>query len=133
MEYGFARRIGLPMALLENRAGQFVKPGAESGADALARADGVAEASRATEVEHRSKDLRFFVPAPQGEGSYPIVSLSWILLYRAYQNAKISEALKRAMRWGLSATAQGIAVEMGYIPLPDDLVAMSKEALEAIH
>ena len=36
VEYGFARRLNLPMAALENRAGQFVAPSAESGQAGLA-------------------------------------------------------------------------------------------------
>ena len=36
VEYGFAKRLGLPMAHLENKAGNFVAPGAESSNAAVA-------------------------------------------------------------------------------------------------
>ena len=36
VEYGFAKRLGLPMAALQNKAGKFVAPSASSGQVALA-------------------------------------------------------------------------------------------------
>src|SRR5271166_2088298 len=36
VEYGYARQTGLPMAVLENRAGKFVKPDLKTGTNALA-------------------------------------------------------------------------------------------------
>ena len=30
-------------------------------------------------------NLRLFLPDPDGEDSYPIVSLSWLLLYERYR------------------------------------------------
>ena len=35
MEYGFAKRLGLPMAWLENKTGRFVEPNDDSGAETL--------------------------------------------------------------------------------------------------
>src|SRR5262245_52900962 len=73
VEYHFAKRLGLAMAHLQNRAGRFVEPGEQSGQSALA--------STARQIPD---NLRLFIPDPEGEASYPIVTYSWLLLYDHY-------------------------------------------------
>jgi phosphate transport system substrate-binding protein len=63
VEYGFARRLGLRMAWLENKAGEFVAPSAARGQAALAGTS-----------DQMPPDTRLFIPDPDGEGAYPIVS-----------------------------------------------------------
>jgi phosphate transport system substrate-binding protein len=120
MEYQFAKRLGLPMAILENKAGEYVAPTPESGSAGLGSAPEVPD------------DLRVFVPDPPGAGAYPIVGYTWLLLYRSYPDAAKRDALKAAVTWGLTE-GQPIAEEMGYIPLPDDMVDMARAKLDAIH
>jgi ABC-type phosphate transport system substrate-binding protein len=57
--------------------------------------------------------------------SYPIVSLSWVLLYGQYAEPEKAAALKEAMNWGLRE-GQPIAEEMGYIPLPEAIEAVAE-------
>lgn len=121
MEYGFAKRLGLPVASLENRDGDFVKPGAGSGQAALA-------AAAAADLP---ENLRLFVPDPPGPESYPIVTLSWLLLYGVYPEPEKAAALKAAVTWGLNQ-GQPIAEEMGYIPLPDNIAAAATRAVADI-
>ncbi len=120
VEYGFAKRLELPMAVLENRAGRFVSPDAESGR--LAFSNNLAE---------MPDNLRVFLPDPEGEGSYPIVTLSWLLLYREHPNARVSHALKDFVSWGLTE-GQRIGQDMGYVPLPDEIVALSRNAVASL-
>jgi phosphate transport system substrate-binding protein len=122
MEYGFARRLGLPIAVLQNKAGHFVKPDADSGRTALAAAASA----------DLPANLRLFVPDPAGADSYPIVSLTWILLYDRYPDPAKAAALKEALAWGLSE-GQAIAAEMGYIPLPKAITAKAAQAVATIH
>ena len=120
MEYGFARRLGLPIAVLENRSGNFVKPDAASGQAALA-----------TAAVKLPEDLRLLLPDPEGPDSYPIVSLSWILLYARYAELEKAAALKDALTWGLT-DGQPIAEEMGYIPLPENITTKATQAVTSI-
>ena len=69
LEHGFARRLGLPMAALQNRAGAFVSPSAASGSVALDSAS--APASGPVEVTDAD-----------GPDAYPIVTYSWLLLHK---------------------------------------------------
>ena len=121
MEYGFARRLGLPVALLQNQAGNFVKPDANSGRAALV----------AAAAKELPDDLRLFLPDPEGADSYPIVSLSWILLYDQYPQPEKAAALKKASTWGLTQ-GQTTAEEMGYILLPEVLVSKGTQAVTGI-
>src|SRR5581483_5407399 len=85
--YEFAQRLGLKTALIENKAGAFVMPGEETCSEALASVD-------------MPENLRAYVPDPDGRTSYPIVTFSWILLYRNYAPEK-SSALRELFAWCL--------------------------------
>ena len=101
VEYGFARKLGLSMASLQNKA-------------------------------QMPSNLRLYVPDPDGAESYPIVSLSWLLLYERYPDQEKSAALKRFVTWGLSS-GQPYATELGYIALPAEITSLSRAALERVH
>ncbi|EGV16748.1 phosphate ABC transporter substrate-binding protein PstS [Thiocapsa marina] len=121
IEYFFAKRLGLPIATLQNQAGNFVKPDAESGQRTLETAA----------AERMPENLRLFVPDPDAPDAYPIVSLSWLLLYGAYPEPEKAAALKAAVTWALN-TGQPIAEDLGYIPLPANIVSAATRALKAI-
>ncbi len=117
--YEFARRAGLRVALVENREGKFVAPGEQSGAAAIAQVE-------------LPENLRAYVPDPAGQGSYPIVTLTWILLYRNYEDPQKANALQQMFRWCLTG-GQKYATELGYVPLPAKVVARSLAALELLN
>lgn len=119
LEYGFAKRLGLQMAVLENRAGAYVMPGADGGAAALDAA-----------VAEVPADLRLFLPDPAGADAYPMVSLVWLLLPRTATDPVRQAALAAAVDWQLGA-GQRVAEAMGYVPLPDSLVGLARRALNA--
>jgi phosphate transport system substrate-binding protein len=120
VEYAFALRLGLPMARLQNKAGRYVTPSDRSG-----------EAALASNVKQMPDNLRLFLPDPDGEDSYPIVSFSWLLLYQHAQDQRKSAALKQFIRWGLS-DGQLLSSKLGYVPLPPDVAALSRAALDRI-
>ena len=120
MEYGFAKRLGLPMASLENKSGHFVEPSDSSGTEALAQ-----------NSQRMPENLRLLIPDPDGDKSYPILTLSWLLLYKQQPNAERSSAIKQFVSYGLS-DGQLHSKELGYVPLPEEIISRSKKALEAI-
>jgi|AVFP01.1.fsa_nt_gi phosphate transport system substrate-binding protein len=119
MGYEFAQRLGLSIMILENKAGEFVSPAPDAGTAALESAESIPE------------DLRVFVPDPPGAGAYPIVGYTWLLLYGNYPDSKKAQVLKDAVIWGLTQ-GQSIAWEMGYIPLPKQMVALARAKVAAI-
>jgi len=120
MEYGFARRLGLPMARLQNNAGRYVVPSETNGQAALANG-----------VGQMPSNLRLFLPDPAGDDSYPIVSFSWLLLYDRVSDARKNAALKRFVAWGLEE-GQARGRELGYIPLPIEVAARARAAVERL-
>ena len=65
--------------------------------------------------------LRAWPSDPDGKDCYPIATFTWLLLYQKYDNAQIGEAVKKFVSWGL-ADGQKFAEELGYIPLPKEVV-----------
>ena len=115
VNYGSAQQAGLPMAILENKAGEFVEPTAKSAADAIASTT-------------LPENLRAFVTDPDGRESYPIVTLTWILLHTRYDDTSKAETLADLLRWCLS-DGQKHASALRYVPLPGPVAERSLAAL----
>lgn len=118
VEYGYAKQQDIPTATLENKAGTYVAASDESAAEAL---------SAATLPEN----LRAFVTDPEGETSYPIVTYTWILAYENYDDPDKLQAFKDVVNWSLT-DGQDFAGELGYIPLPDNVVEKVQSKLNTI-
>jgi phosphate transport system substrate-binding protein len=120
IEYHFAKRLGLSMALIQNRKGRYVEPSDRSGQIALA--------STAGQIP---SNLRLFLPDPEGEESYPIVTYSWLLLYGRYPDRDKISALRKFVTWSLGE-GQAYSRDLGYIPLPPEVTSLSLAALDRI-
>jgi phosphate transport system substrate-binding protein len=108
IEYGYAKSQSLPMAALENKAGEFVAPSTQSGQAALASAE-------------IPENLVVWASDPDGKDAYPIVTYTWLILYKQYSDAKKLDALKGLVRYCLT-DGQKEAEALGYIPLPANVV-----------
>jgi len=118
IEFGYAQQNGLSCAALENKSGQFVAPTPESGAAALASVE-------------LPENLRVWPVDPTAPEAYPISSFTWLLLYKKYDDAAKLKALKDFITYGLTE-GQSFATELGYIPLPESVVAKANAALGTI-
>lgn len=118
IEYGYAKQQEIPTATLENKAGKYIAPSSESASQALGAAV-------------LPENLRAFVTDPEGESSYPIVTYTWILAYQTYDNADKLQAFKDVVNWSLT-DGQAYAEELGYIPLPDNVVEKVQTKLNTI-
>jgi len=118
VEYGYAVQTQLPMAVLENKSGNYVKAEMRTGKAALASV-------------HFSGDLRGWASDPPGPDAYPIVTYTWLLCYRKYKDPKIAAALKSVIKYGLTQ-GQSFSADLGYIRLPGDVVDADMKALNQI-
>jgi phosphate transport system substrate-binding protein len=118
VEFGYAKQTGMPMASLENKSGQFIKPDLASGQKALA---GVALPA----------NLRAWITDPTQADAYPIVTYTWLLCYKKYPDPKTAETLKSVIKYGLSQ-GQSFSADLGYIPLPAATVDQVTKALDQI-
>ncbi|MFB2934221.1 phosphate ABC transporter substrate-binding protein PstS [Aerosakkonemataceae cyanobacterium BLCC-F154] len=118
LEYGYAKTNKIPVATLQNKAGNFVAPTPGNSSAALASVQLPA-------------NLRAFVPDPPGANAYPIVTYSWIMAYKNYPDQNKSRALKQALNYGLT-TGQQVSDDLGYIPLPPNVVSRAQAAVNSI-
>ena len=118
LNYGAARKAGLAVATLQNRDGGMVHPGDASGMAALS----------AVELP---ENLRLFVPDPAGRDAYPILTLTWILLYRTYPEPAKAEAVRDLFRWCLNEGQQQ-SNGLGYVVLPSNVAGKALNALQGI-
>jgi phosphate transport system substrate-binding protein len=118
VELGFARRLGLKTARLENKAGRFIPATAQSGRAALGSVQ-------------LPPNLRLFTPDPDGPDSYPITTLTWVLLYKDYGDAKKSAAVRDLFRWCLTE-GQEMGEQLGYLRLSSNIVAPALAAVESV-
>ncbi len=118
VEYGYAKLTGTAMATLENAAGKFVAPGGEGGAAALATAK-------------FDDHMRAFITDPEGEDAYPMATFTWMLFYEHGQDPAKVDALKKMVEYGLT-DGQAMAADLGYIPLPENVIELVRKAAEEI-
>lgn len=118
VEYGYAKQTAMPMATLENKSGNYVKADLESGQKALAGVELPA-------------NLRAWITDPAQPDAYPIVTYTWLLCYKKYQDPKTADAIKSIVQYGLGQ-GQSFATELGYIPLPTDTIKQVTAALNQI-
>ena len=118
VEYVYAKESNLKFASLENKAKQFVSASEESAAKTLASVI-------------LPDDLRAFIFDPEGEDSYPIVTYTWILTHKKYADAAKAKAIEATIEYALT-DGQKIARELGYVPLPANVIAKVAAAADQI-
>jgi phosphate transport system substrate-binding protein len=76
-------------------------------------------------------NMRLYVPDPEQGGAYPIVTLTWVLLYRHYEDPQKLAELNDLFRWCLTS-GQAYAASLGYTPLPAHIQQRAIAALDGI-
>ncbi|NEQ35592.1 MAG: phosphate ABC transporter substrate-binding protein PstS [Okeania sp. SIO3I5] len=107
VEYGYANNAGLNMAALQNKSGKYIEPKFESASATLA-------------AVKLPENLRAFITDPEGDNSYPIVTYTWMLAYRQYDDPAKAQGMEKMIEYGLNE-GQKVSAELGYIPLPDNV------------
>ena len=115
LNYGYVNSGQFQQVSLQNKAGIFVKANANTSAEGLAN------------IQLDDK-LRGENPNPESVGSYPIVSLTWILAYPESRTG-----VKETLRYMLSEDAQAQSDALGYVPLPESLRQKALAAVDTIN
>jgi len=118
VEYGYAKTNNLKFATLENKDGKFVAPTDQS-------------ASKTLEGVKLPENLRAFIADPEGAESYPIVTYSWLLAPKKVADPEKAKAMEAMIEYGLTE-GQKIAPELGYVPLPKNVVEQVAAAADQI-
>ncbi|MCR9011612.1 phosphate ABC transporter substrate-binding protein PstS [Gabonibacter chumensis] len=119
-EYAFSLKI--PMAQLQNKAGNFVSPTTES---ISAAASGDIPA-----------DTRTMITNSPAADAYPISCFTWIILYKeqSYNDRKIEQAQATVdlLSWMLSDEAQTLTTKVHYSPLPASAIKNAQALLKSV-
>jgi phosphate transport system substrate-binding protein len=120
VELAYATQNKLPVALLKNKAGDFIEPSF----DAVSAA--AAESLAAT-----PDDLRVSITDAEGKGTYPISSYTYVLLYKEQRDAAKGKALVDFLWWGIH-DGERFAKELNYAPLPPEIVTRAEAKINSI-
>lgn len=120
VEFGFAKRLGLSMAMLQNRDGEFVGP------DLAA-----AQAAFASEADEGATELVRLISDPSGPAAYPVVTLTWAMVNQKYSDQRKAAAVRSFLGWGLTE-GQNSLEPLGYVRLSSEMTAASKAALASV-
>jgi phosphate transport system substrate-binding protein len=108
VELAYAEQNSLPIAQLQNKAGQWVSASTETVSNAAA---GVT----------LPEDMRIMIVNGDGDATYPITGFTWILACPVQKDAARATALTRALWWGVH-DGQSYHAALGYAPLPEAAV-----------
>jgi len=118
LNFGYAKRNKVHRATLENKAGEFVEATPNSTVKALATAK-------------LSQNFLAFVADPEGPDSYPIVSYTWLLVYKQYDDPNTAKAVEDFLKWSLKE-GQKTTPQLGYAPLPQAVVSQVEPVVDTI-
>ncbi len=114
VELSYALVNKLTYGAVRNRAGTFVVPSNET----IAKAAASAEWATAT-------DFSLVITDAPGENSYPISATNFMLMRKDPKDAARSKEALAFFDW-VYANGDDAATKLGYVPLPDELVAQIK-------
>jgi phosphate transport system substrate-binding protein len=120
VELIYALQNTIAYGSVQNAEGEFVRATIQ----AVTAAAGAA-------VKNMPKDFRVSITNAPGKGVYPISSFTWILLYENPKDKAQSKVMVDFMKWALT-DGQKFAGELGYAPLPAEVVKLEMDALGTI-
>ncbi|UXA59938.1 phosphate ABC transporter substrate-binding protein PstS [Xanthomonas prunicola] len=110
VELAYALQNKMPYTSLQNAAGQWIEPNAESFAAAAASADWA-----------NARDFNLVITNAPGEKAWPITATNFMLMHKQPKDAARSKATLDFFKWALE-NGQAQASELHYVPLPPELV-----------
>ncbi|MBI4211162.1 MAG: phosphate ABC transporter substrate-binding protein PstS [Deltaproteobacteria bacterium] len=109
IELGFAMQNQLPVAAIQNKAGNFIAPA-------------IASVSAAASGVKLSADYRVSLTDSTGAEAYPISSFTYLLVYKKQVDPVKGKALVDFLKWAIH-DGQKMAEPLYYAPLPGSVVS----------
>ena len=113
----YAKQNKLSYGLVMNKAGKYIEPSLDS-------------VSAAAKTKMPS-DFRVSITNSPDPEAYPISGFTWLLIYKNQIDKAKAQALSR-MAWWAIHDAQKYNTELGYAPLPDDIVKKAEEKILSV-
>jgi len=115
VEYAYALQNKLAYVLLQNKAGRFVKPSAETFQAAAANADWP-----------KAPGFYLLLTNQPGAESWPITGASFILIYKDPPKLENTRAVLDFFDWAYHNGAQ-MAAQLDYVPIPANVVKLVED------
>ena len=120
VELIYALQNKISFGSVQNAGGEFV----------VASLDSVTAAA-AGAAKSMPSDFRVSITNAPGKGVYPISSFTWLLFYENPTDKPRAKIMVDFMKWALTE-GQKYCKDLGYAPLPKEVVALETEALKRI-
>lgn len=120
VELIYALQNKLGVGDVKNKAGKFVTPSLDS-----------VTAAAAANAGNVPADLRASIVDAPGDGSYPISGFTWLLVYEKQTDQAKAIAITRLVWWA-THDGQKFNKDLGYAPLPDDIVKKGEVFINSI-
>jgi phosphate transport system substrate-binding protein len=120
VELIYALQNKIAYGAVQNAAGEFVKASIPA-----------VTAAAAAAVKAMPKDFRVSITNAPGAGVYPVSSFTWLLLYENPKDKAQGKVMVDFMKWALT-DGQKFATDLGYAPLPAEVVKLELAALGTI-
>ena len=120
VELIYALQNKLGYGSVQNMEGEFVRCSIDS-----------VTAAAAVAAAQMPKDFRVSTTNAPGKGVYPISSFTWLLFYENPKDKGRAKIMADFMKWALTE-GQKYARDLGYAPLPANVVQLELEALKRI-
>ncbi|HEU5170529.1 MAG TPA: phosphate ABC transporter substrate-binding protein PstS [Gemmatimonadales bacterium] len=121
VELLYATSNNLAYADVKNAAGAYATPSIRT-----------VSAAAAGIPLNEDTDFRVSITNPDGAESYPIASLTWLLVRKAPADPAKHRLLKGFLEWMLTPEAQRMAADLGYAPLPVKLIEIEQRRIAAL-
>jgi phosphate transport system substrate-binding protein len=115
VELAYATQTGMSYVSMQNAAGNWVRPSAESFQAAAETADWA-----------NSQDFNLIITNARGAQAWPVAATNFILMYKQPRNPERSKTAIDFFTWALE-NGQPQAAELHYVPLPAELVQQVKQ------
>ena len=120
VELAYAKQNSLPFANVRNASGRFITPSIAS-----------VTAAAANMKLPKNTDYRVSIANAPGKESYPISSMTWILVYQNQPDRVKGTKLVNFLRWAYKDGEKTVA-SLDYAPLPAPMVAQLQSKLKTI-
>ena len=115
VEYAYALQNKMAYALLQNKAGKFVKPDSETFQAAAAGADWAG-----------TPGFNLMLTDQTGENSWPITGTTFILVYRKQEKPEVGKEVLKFFDWAYRHGGK-LAEQLDYVPMPASVVKLVQE------
>jgi phosphate transport system substrate-binding protein len=113
----------LRMAKLVNQAGNPVEPSNENSRVAL-------EEAKFNDVFGAT------IPNPKGKSAYPIITFTWVIVRKHYDDKALGDRLKAVLSYCLEdeeGRGQSLSKDLGYVALPKETLERARKAIQEIN